>query len=497
MYPVAALDARVPPLAPSHSLPLLLQALDADGDGYNDLVLALNGKAPKIWLNPGLATAGIAPTGTSTADEGIIFPLDETLAPAGATDVTLADINGDGRTDIVLAYELGFEVILAPTIPTEGNWKAAGAAAKKVPAVPTKYVKVADMDNDGYLDIVVAGGSYTYIYFGSADTKASGDYSAAAWFRVGELAPYVAGAVLALDVADVDGDGLMDVAVSYATTSKRVYFGNETFTEATPVCPAAPAGNREGWLSAPARLFGPSSQAAWRITSLELVDLNLDGNIDVLYAHDQPTIDYEAVPVGRAYTALGESKEMPSIVGDADFVANQECRMRAIDFTAGAPGAKITKVTVNASEAFHDMLYAGTINSQCRNPADAFYPVETRIDIDFPVLPCAKEDFKECILLDPISALASTVKNAASQSVIQCSYVVDLHCDPVKQPPSLPPPSTPPLPRSPPPPSPPPMPPPPSPPLPASKSCQKSSSRSASSRCASSSSGCTPTPLLP
>ena len=32
---------------------------------------------------------------------------------------------------------------------TEGNWKAAGAAAKKVPAVPTKYVKVADMDNDG------------------------------------------------------------------------------------------------------------------------------------------------------------------------------------------------------------------------------------------------------------------------------------------------------------------------------------------------------------
>ena len=442
---------------------MLLQALDADGDGDNDLVLALDGMAPKIWLNPGLATSGIAPTGTPTADEGIIFPLDVTLLPAGATDVTLADINEDGRTDVVLAYEVGFEVILAPTNPTVDNWKTAGAAAKKVPAVPAKYIKVVDMDNDGYLDIVVAGGSYTHIYFGSADTKASGDYSAAAWFRVGELAPYVAGAVLALDVADVDGDGLMDVAVSYATTSKRVYFGNETFTEATPVCPAAPAGNREGWLSAPARLFGPSSQAAWRITSLELVDLNLDGNIDVLYAHDQPTIDYEAVPVGRAYTALGESEKMlPSIVGDTDFIANQECRMRALGFTAGAPGAKITKVTVNASEAFHDELYAGTINSQCRNPADDFYPVETRIDIDFPVLPCTKEDFKDCILLDPIMELSSTVKNAANQGVIQCSYVVDLHCDPVKQPPSLPPPSTPPLPRSPPPPSPPPMPPPPS-----------------------------------
>ena len=45
---------------------------------------------------------------------------------------------------------------------------------------------------------------------------------------------------------------------------------------------------------------------------------------------------------------------------------------------------------------------------------------------------------KDCILLDPIMELPSTVKNAANQNVIQCSYVVDLHCDPVKQPPSLP-----------------------------------------------------------
>ena len=35
--------------------------------------------------------------------------------------------------------------------------------------------------------------------------------------------------------------------------------------------------------------------------------------------------------------------------------------------------------------------------------------METRIYINFPVIPCTKEDFKECILLDPISALASTV----------------------------------------------------------------------------------------
>ena len=163
MHPGSHARRPVATSSASHSpRSLRWQALDIDGDGDNDLVLALDGKAPTVWLNPGLATSGIAPTGTPTANQGVIFPLDETLPPAGATDVALADINGDGRTDVVLAYEKGFEVILAPTTPTVDNWKGAwegaGAAAKKVPAAPAKYIKVVDMDNDGYLDIVVAGG---------------------------------------------------------------------------------------------------------------------------------------------------------------------------------------------------------------------------------------------------------------------------------------------------------------------------------------------------
>ena len=120
MHLVAASDAWLPPLAHAwHSRrSLQLQALDIDGDNNNDLVLALDGKAPTIWVNPGLATSGIAPTGSTTANEGITFPLDVTLPPAGATDVTLADINGDGRTDILLAYGTGFEVVLAPALPS-------------------------------------------------------------------------------------------------------------------------------------------------------------------------------------------------------------------------------------------------------------------------------------------------------------------------------------------------------------------------------------------
>ena len=410
-----------------------LQALDIDGDADADLVLALDGKPPAIWVNPGLATSGIAPTGAPTATQGNIFTLDATLTTA--SDVTLADINGDGRTDIVLAYETGFEVILAPAGGSAiVDWQAAGAAAKKV-AAPAKRIMVADMDNDGYPDIVVAGASAsspesdrsnTTIYFGSAATKSVGDYSAAESVQVGALIYTDAGAVLALEVADVDGDGWKDVAVTYASTFKRVYFGKGTFRDVAPVCAAAPVVGRDGWSAAEARRFGPASQDSLRITSLELVDLNLDGNLDVLYASD------ELSGVGRAYVALGRSEKMASIIGDANFIANQECRMRAIDFGGDHSGAQITNVTVSVSDTFHEHAYAGTTNSECRSPADDFYPVETRIEIDFPVIPCSKENFKDCILLDPIAALSSTVKNTANEGVIQCSYEVDLHRDQVK-----------------------------------------------------------------
>ena len=272
-----------------------MKALDIDGDADADLVLALDGQSPAIWVNPGLATSGIAPTGNPTAAQGTIFTLDATLTTT--SDVALADINGDGRTDIVLAYGMGFEVILAPASgSTIADWKAAGAAAKKVSA-PAKFLMVADMDNDGYPDILTAG-AVGLIYFGSAATQASGDYRSATTEQIGSLTYGEVGAMLAFDVADVDGDGWKDVAVTYENTFKRLYLGKRSYGQSAT-----------GWPTAEALRFGPSAQDALRITSLELVDLNLDGNLDVLYAPvrvGSPDGTLEA-PL-PAYVALGRSK---------------------------------------------------------------------------------------------------------------------------------------------------------------------------------------------
>jgi len=121
-----------------------------------------------------------------------------------------------------------------------------------------------------------------------------------------------------------------------------------------------------------------------------------------------------------------------------------QAMLQSLDFTNDGLGT-ITAVDVQVYEAFHQHNYAGTTSSECRSPADDFYPVSTRIDIDFPIIPCTKEDFKDCILLDPITALGNTVDNDANQGIVQCSYNVDLHrkaLDPVPM--SPPPPAAPP-----------------------------------------------------
>ena len=339
-----------------------IKALDIDGDGDSDLVLAFDSEPPAIWVNPGLKTSGIHPTGDyvaadKTATEGVIFTLDTSLTKA--SDIALADINGDGRTDIVLAYEDGFEVILAPAVssPTVADWKAAGAAAEKV-AGTFKYVKVADMDNDGYPDIVAAGAEKATIYFGSENTKVAGDYGSNGVTKR-QVGANLGGAVLALDVADVDGDGWNDVAVTKQSTFKRIYLGKSSFMQT--------AG---GWPTASAERFGPEPQDDWKLTSLELVDLNLDGNLDVLYA---PECTGAACP---AYVALGKSVAMTSINDDPDnkaaFIANQKLRMEALleSDLAQQTAAQITNVDVTVSPPNHAHACAGTTNSECRSPGD-------------------------------------------------------------------------------------------------------------------------------
>ena len=239
-------------------------------------------------------------------------------------------------------------------------------------------------------------------------------------------------------VADVDGDGWVDIACSFDTTTaaqyKVIYYGKRSAAGSVRY-------ENASWPDTVGSRFGPPAEDAWQISSFEIVDLNLDGNLDLFYCAEGQL----------PHTAVGNS----SIALNFDEAAEAHLMstLASMNFTASIAGASITSVTVSVNNAS-----AGTTNSECRSPADDVYPVQTVIGIDFPVIPCTKENFKDCILLDSITALASTIDNAANQGVVMCSYTVDLHRNAMPLPPPPPPSPPPPLlpPSSPPPSSPPP-----------------------------------------
>ena len=119
----------------------------------------------------------------------------------------------------------------------------------------------------------------------------------------------------------------------------------------------------------------------------------------------------------QPYTAVGKSSIPVSF--DAAAEANLKAMLASATFWPNGTGGNITDIRVQTSAPSHGHAYAGTTNSECRSPGDDFYPVQTRIDISFPstVTACGKDNFMDCILLDPTAAIASTIDNAASQGV--------------------------------------------------------------------------------
>lgn len=116
-------------------------------------------------------------------------------------DLTVVDINGDGKLDVVTANTNGNNVsVLLGT----GN-RAFGTAAPFGTANTPETVAVADMNNDGILDILTANAAtnnISYLQGMGNNTYANVVNRAAGMGAAGMV------------VADLNGDGLRDVAVA-------------------------------------------------------------------------------------------------------------------------------------------------------------------------------------------------------------------------------------------------------------------------------------------
>ncbi|TAL00382.1 MAG: hypothetical protein EPO07_09750, partial [Verrucomicrobia bacterium] len=181
---------------------------DLDGDGKPDLAVA-NAYGNTISLFRNIGSAGSLATNSFSAR--VDFP-----ALAGGTDnpygMIAADVDGDGKPDLLFADRVGNNVGVYRNLATPGPLTTNSFAAPVYFPTGTdpRYVRVRDLDGDGRPDIVscnVAANTISILRnVGTAGSLSSGSFAPKLDLPAGTNVYDVA-------IQDLDGDGKPDFAV--------------------------------------------------------------------------------------------------------------------------------------------------------------------------------------------------------------------------------------------------------------------------------------------
>jgi hypothetical protein len=225
---------------------------DLDGDGYADLAFAHTEDATGSYRTTSPVVFG--------GPEGFTRRLE--LPTVGADDVAFADFDGDGHLDVAFASVGDGENRAVDSLVYRGG--PGGPTAEDpllLPGLGAAAVTVSDVDGDGYPDLFLSNRysgdgfsveAYTVdsaLYWGGPDGLGADRVSAVRTIGAGDAR-----------FADLDQDGWQDLVVASGTffvDTSRVYWGGpEGFAEerVTELPTAAPEGvevadwNGDGWL---------------------------------------------------------------------------------------------------------------------------------------------------------------------------------------------------------------------------------------------------------
>ena len=191
----------------SNTEPISAAAADLNGDGKPDLVVTYGFQdTASVLLNT-------TPAGATTPTFGAPMSIAAAQYPSAVHAVAIADVNGDGLPDLVVLDQLGtrgyVSVLLNKT--TNGALSFASQSSQSTFAVGNDYssLAVADLNGDGKPDIVVAG------YGGSVSVLANTTTTGATIPAFSPVATYAVDAGSeSVAIADLNGDGQPDIVTA-------------------------------------------------------------------------------------------------------------------------------------------------------------------------------------------------------------------------------------------------------------------------------------------
>lgn len=313
---------------------------DVNGDGYSDVVVGV-----PLWTVPGINEGGAAlvfhggPSGIADGDPATadtIIGSDTPGVELGTSVASAGDVNGDGYADVIVGAPLydnssinsaGGAFVFhgsATGIADAGPSTAPGRLFGEVifARLGESVGEAADVNGDGFADVLVAGHRWAYVFHGSTAGVGTGSQSTAdTQIEIFDGAQFNSTGWSVDGAGDVDGDGFGDVMIG-----ARRYSAGESQEGVAWLFLGSEVGIVDGD-PANAEVQLESNQAgAWFGTSVTGAgDVDGDGFSDVVVG----ALDYDdgvAEESGAAFLYLG---------GDDEGLTSPRLRQRRIGSGGG------------------------------------------------------------------------------------------------------------------------------------------------------------------
>jgi hypothetical protein len=184
---------------------------DLDGDGKPELVVSSNvDNTFSVFRNTGIVPGAVS------FEDPVAFPTGASSSPSG---ISISDIDGDGKADVIVANQLLNNVSVFRNTSTNGVISFAAKIDYAAGSAPID-VALSDLDGDGKPELIVANQGASISVIRNLSIPGTISFAAKTDFAIAGASLY------GIAVNDVDGDGKPDIAVVAGNTAKASVFRN-------------------------------------------------------------------------------------------------------------------------------------------------------------------------------------------------------------------------------------------------------------------------------